>query len=32
MNRPTYCRTSMQRIGVCTCYRCKQPTSKEKPQ
>lgn len=32
MIRPVYCRTSGQRIGICTCLRCQQPANKEKPQ
>jgi hypothetical protein len=25
MNRPTYCRTTGQRIGDCVCLRCTPP-------
>lgn len=29
MIRPVYCRTSGRRIGVCTCYRCQHPSTRE---
>ncbi len=30
MNRPTYCRTTGERIGTCDCYRCR-PIAPAKP-
>ncbi len=29
MSRPTYCRTSGERIADCRCFRCQQPMTKE---
>lgn len=31
MNRPTYCRTTGQLIGTCTCLRCQPPKQQEAP-
>ena len=32
MNRPTFCRTTGLRVGICTCYRCKpEPRQPDSP-
>jgi len=31
MNRPTYCRTTGQRIGECKCLRCTPPKKESTP-
>ncbi|OPE11700.1 hypothetical protein IPC730_14000 [Pseudomonas aeruginosa] len=29
MNRPTICRTTGQRIGLCKCFRCRPPAPEQ---